>query len=228
MELTTTNNGAELMWIKSSASSVLSIGLERALKKRGTRIHRGPEPPLSDPSVVVYSPAGKDENVASEVQELKELAPEAAIVVFGTSADLSLARAAVQAGASGFLHVGMPPEQITRALKKAHNGEEVLPRELLGGLVAEMVAKEQGPDLSGLGARKVEILEMVAEGFSNSQIAKELYLSESTIKQHLRKAYKALGVKNRNQAARLMRRSAQKGSERPWWRFWRIAPTQYR
>ncbi len=56
-----------------------------------------------------------------------------------------------------------------------------------------------------LGSRKVEILEMVVEGLSNAQIAKRLYLTESTVKQHLRAAYKALGVKNRNQAAALLR-----------------------
>jgi DNA-binding NarL/FixJ family response regulator len=54
----------------------------------------------------------------------------------------------------------------------------------------------------------VEILEMVAEGLSNAQISKRLYVSESTVKQHLRLAYKALGVKNRNQAARLVLRSS--------------------
>ncbi len=200
------------VWIKSSASSsVRSIGLENALKKRGTRIHRGPRPSqqdAADPSVVIYSPESEAHNdLASGVQELKGVTPEAAVVVFGASADLSLARAAVQAGADGFLHAGMPPDQIAHALRKAQAGEEVLPRELLGELVAEMVAEERGSDLSGLSVRKVEILEMVAEGLSNAQIAKRLYLSESTVKQHLRMAYKALGVKNRNQAARLMLRS---------------------
>jgi DNA-binding NarL/FixJ family response regulator len=80
------------------------------------------------------------------------------------------------------------------------------------GLVSEMAAKEREPDLSGLSPRKVEILEMVAEGLSNAQIAKRLYLSESTVKQHLRSAYKALGVKNRNQAARLVRNSHSSGA----------------
>ena len=73
-------------------------------------------------------------------------------------------------------------------------------------LVSEMVAKERDPDLLSLGSRKLEILEMVAEGLSNAQIGKRLYLSESTVKQHLRSAYRALGVKNRTQAARLVRR----------------------
>jgi DNA-binding NarL/FixJ family response regulator len=202
-EVPTRNEPLGGVWIKST-SSVLAIGLESALKKRGTRLHRGPQAPQdAAPSVVVYSPEDENE-LASGVQELNELAPDAAIVVFGASADLSLARAAVRAGADGFLHARMPPEQIARALQKARDGEDVLPRELLRGLVAEMVAKERGPNLSGLGSRKVEILEMVAEGLSNAQIAQRLYLSESTVKQHLRSAYKALGVKNRNQAARLL------------------------
>lgn len=210
-----TNGALGTVWIKSSASSLLSVGLENALKKGGTTVHRGPQPPTQggagSPSVVVYTPKDEEELV-SDVQELKESNPRAAVVVFGASADLSLARAAIQAEADGFLHAGMPPEQIARALHKAQSGHEVLPRELLRELVAEMVAKDRGPDLSGLGERKVEILEMVSEGLSNAQIAKKLYLSESTIKQHLRTAYKVLGVKNRNQAARLLRTSNPNGA----------------
>ena len=207
---TTTRNGAapESVWIKSTTSSLVSAGLETTLKESGFRVHRGPQVPqdAAPPSVIVYALDGGEEDLSSEVGRLRELASEAAIVVFAASADLSLARAAVLAGADGFLHAGMSPEQVARALRKAHDGEEVMPRELLMGLVSEMVAKEREPDLSSLGLRKLEILEMVAEGLSNAEIAKRLYLSESTIKQHLRSAYRALGVKNRTQAARLVRR----------------------
>jgi DNA-binding NarL/FixJ family response regulator len=203
---TTNERPLGTVWIKSTAS-LLSMGLESALKKRGIHFHRGLRAPQdAAPSVVVFSPEGENE-LTSGVQDLKEPAPDAAIVVFGASADLSLARAALRAGADGFLHAAMPPEQIARALEKAQDGEVVLPRELLGECVKEMVAKEKGPDLSRLGARKVEVLELMAEGLSNAQIAKRLYISESTVKQHLRLAYKALEVNNRNQAAGLVRRS---------------------
>jgi DNA-binding NarL/FixJ family response regulator len=215
-ELPTRTSGAlGTVWIKGTPS-LLSVGLESALSRRGTSVHRGTQPPQGSaaPSVVVYCAQEDDEEeLASGVREVKQLAPEAAVVVFGTSADLSLARAAVLVGAQGFLHAGMPPEQLTLALRKVHEGEEVLPRELLMRMVSEMVARERGPDLSSLGSRKVEILEMVAEGLSNAQIAKRLYLSESTVKQHLRSAYKALGVKNRNQAARLVRSSHSSGTD---------------
>ena len=212
-ELATRRNGAlGAVWIKNS-TSLFSVGLESILSKSATSVHRGPHAPqgFAAPSVVVYC-AQDDEELASGVQKVKQLAPEAAIVVFGASADLSLARAAVLAGADGFLHARMPPEQVTRALRKAHDGEEVLPRDLLMGLIKEMVAEERGSPLAGLAPRKVEILELVAEGLSNAQIGKRLYISESTVKQHLRSVYKELGVKNRNQAARLLRSNHPSGT----------------
>ena len=209
-ELTTTRrNGAPAaVWIKSSTSSLVSAALQSILNKSGFRAHRGPELPqaAAAPSVIVYSLEDSEEDLSSGVGRLKKLAPDASIVIFAASEDLSLARAAVLAGADGFLHAGMPPEQVARALKKARDGEEVMPRELLMRLVSEMAAKEREPDLSSLGPRKMEILEMVSEGLSNAEIGRRLYLSESTVKQHLRAAYKTLGIKNRTQAARLVRR----------------------
>jgi two-component system nitrate/nitrite response regulator NarL len=200
-ERSTATEPLGVVWIKNSPS-LLSIGLETALKKSGSRVHRGPEPPTPEPSVVVYSVENDNDHVVPDMGRLKELAPDATIVAFGPSANVSLARTALQAGADGFLHAGMSPENVVRGLEKAHEGERVLPRELLRGLVA----KNRDPDLRRLSPRQIEILRMVAEGQSNAQIAKLLYLSESTIKQHLRGAYKILGVKNRNQAARHLRR----------------------
>ena len=58
---------------------------------------------------------------------------------------------------------------------------------------------------ASLGTRQKEILGLVGEGLSNAQIAERLFLSESTIRQHLRAAYKVLGVNNRTEAVRLIR-----------------------
>jgi DNA-binding NarL/FixJ family response regulator len=119
------------------------------------------------------------------------------VVVFVRSAAVELARAAVRAGARGFLHAGMPPEQIARAVSVVVEGKLALPRELLKGLLAE----GRGPGASVLGPRQREVLGLVAEGLSNAEIARRLYLAESTVKQHLRKTYRILGVKNRREAA---------------------------
>jgi DNA-binding CsgD family transcriptional regulator len=93
------------------------------------------------------------------------------------------------------------------ALEVALDGKVVLPRELLKVLVEE--ERSTTENLSGLSPRKQEILALVAEGLSNAQIARRSFLSESTIKQHLRAAYKVLGVKNRTEAATVFRRSSE-------------------
>jgi DNA-binding CsgD family transcriptional regulator len=85
----------------------------------------------------------------------------------------------------------------------------VLPRELLVGLV---VGEDRKEELTELTPRQEEILELVDEGLSNAEIARRLWLSESTVKQHLRKVYQTLGVKNRNQAARLFQRDKPVGT----------------
>ena len=115
---------------------------------------------------------------------------------------MPLARDALQAGASGFVHAEMMPDQLVRALVVATRGELVAPRELL----RYVLTREQSGDLAGLSARQREILGYVVEGLSNAEIGRRLYLSESTIKQHLRGAYKLLGVSNRTEAANLFRR----------------------
>jgi DNA-binding NarL/FixJ family response regulator len=71
-----------------------------------------------------------------------------------------------------------------------------------------VLTDDQSGDLAGLSARQREILGYVVEGLSNAEIGRRLYLSESTIKQHLRAAYKLLGVSNRTEAAKTMRNHA--------------------
>jgi DNA-binding CsgD family transcriptional regulator len=147
---------------------------------------------------------GGVEDPASEVERPRVLVPGAPVrgPELGLY-DLRVARRILRAGASGFLHLGMEPSQIVRALSVTLEGQLALPRELLNRLI---VGENTFPsDLADLTVRQREILELVAEGMSNTQIARRLFLSESTIKQHLRAAYKILKVRNRTEAAKLFR-----------------------
>jgi DNA-binding NarL/FixJ family response regulator len=92
--------------------------------------------------------------------------------------------------------------QVVKAVEVAQKGELVAPRELLRYLV---INQEKAPDVGGLSPRQREILALVAEDLSNAEIAGRLYLSESTVKQHLRTAYKLLGVRNRTEAAKMLK-----------------------
>jgi DNA-binding NarL/FixJ family response regulator len=163
-------------------------------------VHIGGQNPGDAPSSIILC-SDDAEDVYDKVVHAKEKNPEASVLVFGLHEDLPLARAALRAGARGFIHAGMRPEQLIRAVEVAAEGEIVAPRRLLEYLINH----EEHTDLDALTARQREILGLVVEGLSNAEIGKRLYLSESTIKQHLRAAYKALGVRNRTEAARLIR-----------------------
>ena len=191
-----------LVWV-DCPRSVVSAGLVRALEKRAT-VHQGLKPPRDVPSCIILC-ANNNEGLSERVkfyQELSQNVPP--IVVFSPQLDLPLARDALQAGASGFVHAEMMPDQLVRAVAVAAKGELVAPRELL----RYVLTNDQSGDLAALSIRQREILGYVVEGLSNAEIGRRLYLSESTIKQHLRAGYKVLGVRNRTEAAKAMRDSA--------------------
>jgi DNA-binding NarL/FixJ family response regulator len=189
-----------LVWV-DCPHSVVSAGLVRALEKQAM-VHQGPKPPEDVPSCVILC-TNSHEGLSKRVEFYREQNLDAPpVVVFSPQLDLPLARDALQAGASGFVHAEMMPDQLLRALAVVARGELVAPRELLRYLLNEDVPA----NLGALSARQREILGYVVEGLSNAEIGRRLYLSESTIKQHLRAAYKLLGVSNRTEAANLFRR----------------------
>lgn len=183
--------------------SVARVGLARVLQQAGIR--HDTEPPYGN---VPYCVALYAQDAAEDLPEAFALArkasPEAPILVFAPRSDLKLALAALRCGARGFVHAEMPPEQLLRAFEVVSKGEIAAPRDLLEYLLAKETSSQTLDDLSN---RQQEIVRLVAEGCSNEQIAKCLFLTKSTVKQHLRHAYKALGVKSRTQAAWIVRRT---------------------
>ena len=185
------------VWINCSYPMV-TLGLTRALEGH-TTVYTGEAPGTVPTSVIIC--AEDIEGLQVSIEDAKKINPNASVLVFSMRVDLPLARTAFRAGARGFIHAGMSPDQVARAVEVAARGAIVAPRQL----VEHLLANEDPVDLGMLSARQREVLEFVVEGLSNAQIAQRLYLSESTIKQHLRAAYKVLGVRNRNEAARVVR-----------------------
>src|SRR5918911_2926026 len=198
-----------VVWVVCS-HPVIAQGLESILKDKA-QVHLADEPPEDETvSCVILCPHSEDEgDIVSELKRLEEIVPHAPILLFALVADQQVFQAALLAGASGYLHSGLLPEQIISADSLASAGQMVIPKELLKGLVEEVNPR----DRSALTSRQREILELVAQGLSNAEIANRLHLSEFTIKQHLRHAYKTLKVKNRTEAARLW--SSSYGSASP-------------
>jgi DNA-binding NarL/FixJ family response regulator len=150
--------------------------------------------------VVLYAD-GAEGSLDGALRRVRELSQGAPLLVFGPRLDLDLARAALENGADGFVHAAMDREQVAKAVEVAQKGELVAPRQLLRYLLT----KSKASSVEDLSPRQREILGLVAEDLSNAEIAGHLYLSESTVKQHLRTAYKLLGVHTRAEAAKMLK-----------------------
>ena len=189
------------VWVLTPSYSIAMAGLKKVLEGRAeVRIGGQPSATASPSCAVLYAGGMKEEGRLEGIGRIRELYPGVPLLVLGSQLDLALARAALINGADGFVHAAMHPAQVLRAVEVVQKGELVAPRELLGYLLRQ----NETPKNGALSARQAEILEMVVKGLSNAEIAGRLYLSESTIKQHLRAAYKVLGVRNRTEAATTM------------------------
>ena len=192
-----------LVWVLSPSYSITTEGLKKVLEgKADVRI--GGESCAGSPSCVVLYAGRLEEGCLEGMGRIRELYPGVPLLVFGSHLDLELAWATLKNGADGFVHAQMHPAQVLSAVEVVQKGELAAPRQLLGYLLGQ----EETPEVGDLSVRQRKVLEMVVEGLSNAEIAGRLYLSESTIKQHLGAVYKVLGVRNRTQAAKTMREQA--------------------
>ena len=112
---------------------------------------------------------------------------------------------AIAAGASGYLLKDAAADEIVNAVRNASAGQSSLSPTIAGAVVRRVreqsAASEQPDDLLALSAREAEILRLVAQGRDNTEIAQELYLSPSTVKNHVSSILEKLGVDSRVQAA---------------------------
>jgi DNA-binding NarL/FixJ family response regulator len=114
------------------------------------------------------------------------------LTMYDTDADVSRA---IEAGAAGYLLKAGSPEDLFRAVHDAAAGRTVLAPEVAARLFSRM----RKPD-STLTAREVEILHLLARGVGNAEIARELFISQATVKTHLGHIYAKLGVDTRTAA----------------------------
>lgn len=109
---------------------------------------------------------------------------------------------AVEAGASGYLLKDAPPHELIAAVRAAAAGESALAPVIASRLLSRM----RTPQVS-LSSREIEVLERVAAGQSNTDVATILFVSETTVKSHLAHIYSKLGVTSRTAAVAAARRT---------------------
>ncbi len=128
-------------------------------------------------------------------------------VLMLTTFDLDeYAFAALKAGASGFLLKDVPPDELLFAIRAVHSGDAVVAPSTTRRLIdrfAPMLpagAAATPPELSDLTERERQVLILVAQGLSNSELAKRLFVSEATVKTHVGRILAKLGLRDRVQA----------------------------
>jgi DNA-binding NarL/FixJ family response regulator len=203
-EQTSATKPLGFVWVLTSYPLV-AAGLKKTLEGKADVRIGGDSVAAGIPSCVMLYADGMQDGFVDGMGRVRELYPGVPLLVFGPRLDLALAWAALKNGADGFVHAAMERDQMLRAVEVVQKGELAAPRQLLRYLLSQ----DKNLNVENLSAHQREILEMVAEGLSNAEIAGRLFLTESTIKQHLRTAYQLLGVRNRTEAAKTIKNHAQ-------------------
>jgi DNA-binding NarL/FixJ family response regulator len=131
-------------------------------------------------------------------RRIVEAEPGVAVVVLTSFSDREQILRALDAGAIGYLLKDAEPAELERAVRAAARGEAPLDPRAGRALLQDRVA---GSPLDGLSEREREVLGMVARGLPNKLIARELGISEKTVKTHLTSVFRTIGVTDRTQAA---------------------------
>lgn len=148
------------------------------------------------PDVVLMDLRMPEVDGVTAISELVRTDPHIRVLVLTTYDTDDLIVGAVEAGAVGYLLKDTDPATLRDAVRRAARGETVLSPPVAARLVGQL----RRPDATSLTARELEILGLVAEGFTNADIAAQLHVGRATVKTHLAHVFDKLGVSDRTAA----------------------------
>ncbi len=161
------------------------------------------------PDIVLLDINMPEMNGLETLQRLRAEGIEMPVLMLTMSREEKDLAGALRAGAQGYLLKDMDPDELVPALNDALQGNNVVAKELIGSLTrivqgksARTEAPDEAPDaLAELTPRETEILGHIAEGKSNKVIARELSISDGTVKLHVKSILRKLGMHSRVEAA---------------------------
>ncbi len=157
------------------------------------------------PDVVLMDIRMPDVDGIAATREVVAVSPDVRVVILTTFEDDDYIFGALTAGASGFLLKRTSPEQLLEALRAVAAGDSLLSPSVTRRVIDRMAALPSGEALldrrvEQLTAREREVLEQLARGLSNAEIAAALVIEESTVKTHVKRVLMKLGLRDRVQA----------------------------
>jgi two-component system nitrate/nitrite response regulator NarL len=138
------------------------------------------------------------------LRSLRESVPDVPVVVLSGETDPKIIRDTIDAGARGFIPKSIGIHGLHNALGSVLKGEIYLPLGLLAEESGEVAASPESASnsLSGLSQRQLDVLQLLARGLPNKSIARQLGVSEGTVKLHVSAILRSLGARNRTEAVR--------------------------
>ena len=166
------------------------------------------------PDVVVMDMNMPEMSGVESTPLVREAAPDTSVLMLTIATDDERVLDAIRAGASGYLLKDAPLEEITAGVRAAAAGHSAIAPRVAGALLSSVRAAApveheptEAPALPELSSRERDVLALLADGCDNTKIASRLYLSPSTVKNHVSRLLEKLGVENRVQAATFAFRS---------------------
>lgn len=153
------------------------------------------------PDVILMDLSMPRKDGVQAISEIRQEIPEAKILVLTSFAEDKRVIAAIEAGALGYLLKDSSPQELIRAVRTVHQGESSLHPTVAHKLIHRFQRSSEENQTESLTAREIKVLRLIAEGLSNHDIAKKLFISEPTVRTHVSNILRKLRLDNRTQAA---------------------------
>lgn len=150
------------------------------------------------PQILLVDPALPDLDLDALVNEVAAVSPDTAVAVLTDSSDRRYLKGAVESGARAYLSMEGDADELIQKLKLIASGHVVASGSAASDLSDLVGASPQGSD-DGLSDREIEVVNLVARGETNREIADTLVIAENTVKVHLRNIYGKLNLRNRQE-----------------------------
>jgi len=136
-------------------------------------------------------------------RQVRDRVPGTQVVILTMHADREVLVDAIRAGAAGYLVKDCSTEEVVDTVRKAAAGETALSAELAASMLGEvrdLVRREESGAEPIISKREEEVLQLIADGLSTTEVAEKLYISVKTVKNHLASIYQKLDTRDRTQA----------------------------
>lgn len=191
---------------------VVLEGLIRILEKQGgikiVSVARSAEEALEKigrfpPDVVIVDIQLPGMNGIELIKRIKSEYPQIEAITLTVFDDEQFAKQAIKAGAIGYVIKDAAKEELVKAVRAAAKGESLISTSVARKLIEEIsepAGRKKNEGFEGLSQREVDVIKLMARGYNNRQIADILFISEHTVKVHIRNIFRKIGVPDRTNA----------------------------